>query len=201
LTTGRNLTTREATMGRRGPKPKPSALDKLDGGASHRRRNRNEPKPAASDARCPSWLRGDPIARAIWRAEAPAMIRVGLLSVADRLAFAALCERAALYRRAVLRLRKLPKGEDQLLFETKANGKQPRPELGIAKEALAGFRQFAAAFGMTPADRKGLEVALGAPAGGGDAGSGDTGTTPAKPDPHGPIGLDDWLSKRGRRRG
>lgn len=183
-------------MGKRGPKPKPSALDKLDGGASHRRRNRNEPKPPASPLACPAWLRGDPTARAIWQAEAPQMIRLGLLTTADRMLFAALCERAALYRRAVLQLRKVPKGEDALLAENKANGKLPRPELSIAKDALQGLRQLTAAFGMSPADRKGLEVALGAGAGeAGDAGR-DAATKPAKPRAGGAIEIDDFLRRR-----
>ena len=184
---------------RRGRKPKPLALDKLDGGASHRRRNRHEPKPPASEAACPDWLRGDLLARAIWDEEAPRHITIGTLTVVDRLMFSVFCERAALYRRAVLRLRRAPKGGDLLLAETRSNGKQPRPEIAIAAGALKGLREIAASFGMTPTDRKGLEVALGA----GAARGGDS--TPAAPQQKGQAGtaidIDEYLERRGRRRG
>jgi len=182
---------------RRGRRPKPSALDKLDGGASHRARNTREPRPPASEAACPDWLRGDPLARAIWNAEAPTFIRLGLLTTADRLMFAALCERAALYRQACLSLRQA-KGGTLLLAETRSNGKQPRPEISIAKGALDGLRQLAASFGMTPADRKGLEIDLGAGAGR----VGSHGGVPAATARAGnAIEIDDFLARRGRRRG
>jgi phage terminase small subunit len=186
-------------MGRRGRKPKPSALDKLDGGASHRKRNRKEPKPPPSEQACPDWLRSDPVARVIWESEAPTIIRMGCLTKADRLLFSALCERAALYHRASQRLRRAPKkGEDVLLTSTKANGKQPRPEIGIAKGALEGLRQLAALFGMSPADRKGLEVDLGAGAarGGSDAAGG----SPKKPKAGAAIEIDEFLRRREARR-
>jgi len=176
-------------MGRRGPKPKPSALDKLDGGASHRRRNPNEPKPPASAATCPDWLRGDPIARRIWDAEAPTMIRLGLLTVADRLLFAALCERAAVYWRAA---RKLRRG---LTHKNRANGRVKLPEVDIAKGALDGLKQLAAAFGMSPSDRKGLWVALGAEA---PRDPGQVSTT--QPKAGDAIDIDDYLKRRAGRR-
>ncbi|HEV8642060.1 MAG TPA: P27 family phage terminase small subunit [Methylomirabilota bacterium] len=178
-------------MGRRGKKPKPSALDKLDGGAGHRHRNRNEPKPPASEAMCPAWLLGDRVARAIWDAEAPGMIRLGLLTTADRMIFAALCERAALYRRASQRLRRAKRGADALTDVTRSNGRVARPEVGIAKGALEGLRQLAAAFGMTPADRKGLEVDLGAGAAREQAGKGKPGQA---------VDIDEFVRRREARR-
>lgn len=177
-------------MGRRGPKPKPAALDKLDGGASHRKRNAKEPKPPASEATCPDWLKGDRAARAIWDAEAPRMIKLGLLTTADRMMFAALCERAAVYQRAAKSLR------TSLTQENKANGTIKRAEVDIAKGALETLKQIAAAFGMTPSDRKGLEVELGA----GAARGGDDGGAPAKPKPGAPLAIDDFLQRREQRR-
>lgn len=181
--------------GKRGPKRKPTALDKLDGGASHRRRNRNEPKPPPSEADCPTWLRGDAPARAIWNAEAPRMIQLGLLTTADRLMFAALCERAALYYRASKRLRRAKRGEDPLVDVTKSNGRVARPEISIAKGALDGFRQIASAFGMTPADRTRIEVELGA----GAARGGNGPAEPPKPTGKAPRSLDDFARKRAER--
>ncbi len=177
-------------MGRRGPKPKPSALDKLDGGASHRKRNRLEPKPPASEAACPSVLRGDRRARAIWETEAPRMIRLGLLTTADRLMFAALCERAAVYWRAAAKLRRS-------LTRVSRGGVVRMPEVDIAQGALAGLKQIAAAFGMTPADRKGLEVDLGA---GAARGGGSDPATAAKRGPGEAVEIDDFLRRRDARR-
>lgn len=178
-------------MGRRGPKPKPSALDKLDGGASHRKRNRNEPKPAASAGACPAWLRGNRTAAAIWRALAPGRIKLGLLCEGDELAFAALCNEAAIYWRSSRAL------IGSLTHLNKANGQITRPEVAIRKGALEGMRQLTAAFGMTPADRKGLEVELGA----GAARGGDDAAAPAKPKPGTPLAIDDFLQRRAQRRG
>jgi P27 family predicted phage terminase small subunit len=115
------------------------------------------------------------------------MIQLGLLTTADRLLFAALCERAAVYRRAAAKLR------HDLTQKSGANGTVKRPEVDIAKGALEGLKQIAAAFGMTPADRKGLEVDLGAGATrGGNRGRRTPGT---------PIdSIEDFLKRREARR-
>lgn len=183
-------------MGRRGPKPKPSALDKLDGGASHRRKNPDEPKPSASEATCPDWLRGDAVAMRVWESEAPRLIRLGLLTVVDRLLFAALCERASVYWRAARTLRR------GLTHAQRANGRVRVPEVEIAKGALGDLKQLAAAFGMSPADRKGLIVALGAGASGVDEpAKATTATTEDGPPKAGTaIDLDDYLRRRDARR-
>ena len=146
---------------------------------------------------CPAWLRGDPTARAIWKSEAPRMIQLGLLTSADRMLFAALCERAALYRRATQRLRRAKKGQDPLVDTTPSNGKVARPEIAIAKGALDGMRQIAAAFGMTPADRKGLEIDLGA---GAARGGSDPAATSERPKPGAAIDIDDFVRRRESRR-
>ena len=134
-----------------GPPPTPTALKLLRGNPGKRRINRNEPKPPPSPVDPPSWLRGDPIALSIWRDEAPRLIQLGLLGQTHRLLFSALCERAAIYRRAAKKLR-------QKLTQETSGGDIPRAEVSIARGALYGFRQLAAAFGMTPADQTRLMV-------------------------------------------
>lgn len=136
-----------------GPKPTPSVQNELAGNPGKRKRNRNEPKPAASDEAPPTWLRGDPSAIAVWNEFAPEMIRLGLLTKVDRLLFASLCERVSVYRRAARKLRR------DLTQESGPNGRVKRPETEIAKGAIDTIRALAAGFGMSPADRARLEIA------------------------------------------
>lgn len=134
-----------------GPPPTPTALKLLRGNPGKQKINRNEPTPLPSTLDPPTWLRGDATALAIWREEAPRLLQLGLLGQVDRLLFAALCERASLYRRASRRIRRK-------LTQQTSGGEIPRPELSIARGALYGLRQLCGAFGMTPADRARLMV-------------------------------------------
>lgn len=134
-----------------GPPPTPTALKILRGNPGKRRLNRHEPKPTPSAIEPPAWLRGDRVALAIWREEAPRLLQLGLLGHVDRLLFAALCERAAVYRRAAKKLR------SGLTHKT-PGGRIQRPEAHIARAALDGLRQLAGVFGMSPADRSRLMV-------------------------------------------
>lgn len=136
-----------------GPKPTPTALKVLRGNPGKRRLNPHEPTPPPSTLEPPSWLRGDAIALRIWREEAPRLQLLGLLGTIDRLMFAALCERVALYQRTARTLRRT-KG----LIQTTSGGAMARPEVYISRSALEGMRRLAAAFGMTPADRARLMV-------------------------------------------
>jgi len=129
-----------------GPPPTPTALKIIRGNPGKGRLNRNEPKPAPSPLDPPTWLRGDATALAIWREEAPRLLTLGLLGQVDRLLFAALCERASVYRRAARTLR-------AGLTQDTNGGKISRPEVSIARGALYGLRQIAGAFGMSPSDR------------------------------------------------
>ena len=181
-------------MGKRGPKPKPSALDKLDGGAGHRRKNRHEPTPDPSTGACPRYLAGNPSAQAIWRSLAPGRVKLGLLAEGDELAFAALCNEAAIYWRASRKL------TGALTHDTKANGVTKRPEIDIRRSALDGMTKLAAAFGMTPADRARLEIAPLAPESphGSDKPAGRTRPAPGVP----PVveSIDDHLARVAARR-
>ena len=112
-------------MGRRGPKPTPAALNALRGNPGHRPDNPEEPKPSLpTSLTAPGWLKAE--GRAIWEELTPELLRLGLLTQIDVSVLAAACRWWAIYRRAD---RALNAG---LIVETKANGKQPRPEFAIA---------------------------------------------------------------------
>lgn len=126
---------------------KPSALRAIDGGADHRPRNLDEPKPpvSATVPVCPDWI-GE-YGRALWDQQAPLHHRLGTLTEADHPAFAAMCEAWDTYRRAVVGLR------DELTHVTPNNGVSAKPEASVRKQALADFSKLANEFGLTPAAR------------------------------------------------
>lgn len=136
--------------------PQPTALKLLRGNPGKRRINRREPKPEPSASDPPAWLVADARALAIWTDEAPRLLLLGLLGNIDRLAFAALCERAATYQRAAEEMRERQTVE---IKRSAADGyqettmTQTAPHVSIARGALYGFLQLASRFGMSPADR------------------------------------------------
>ena len=66
-------------MAKRGRKPKPTALKKLEGNPGKRPLNELEPLPQVTMLRCPNWL--EPEARTEWRRLAPVLIGAGILGV------------------------------------------------------------------------------------------------------------------------
>jgi phage terminase small subunit len=80
-------------MGRRGPKPKPTALKILEG-AQPCRINFDEPRFGEGNAEAPVWLDG--LAREHWDELAPLLARSRVLSDGDRTSLALLC---VLYQR------------------------------------------------------------------------------------------------------
>ena len=137
-----------------GPPRTPTALALLQGDPGHRAKTRaaREPKPPVSTTIPPDWIRQDPLARGIWRTEAPRQIALTVLTTSDRLLFAALCERAATYRQAAEAIRR------QGLTHLTAQGEIPRPEVAIARAALRDLVLLARDFGMTPAARSRLSI-------------------------------------------
>ena len=59
-------------MAKRGRKPKPTALKKLEGNPGKRPLNELEPMPQVTMLRCPNWL--EPEAKKEWRRLAPVLI-------------------------------------------------------------------------------------------------------------------------------
>ena len=65
-------------MAKRGRKPKPTALKKLEGNPGKRPLNELEPLPQVTMLRCPNWL--EPEAKKEWRRLAPVLIGAGILT-------------------------------------------------------------------------------------------------------------------------
>lgn len=114
-----------------GRPPKPTALHVLKGtlrAARHANRA-YEPKPEAG-CEMPAYLRKVKAAGRLWAIEAPALIRMGVLTQVDARAFARLCV---------------------LWSWEEAAAQNQRPPLATA--LLAEIRQLEGQFGMTPSSR------------------------------------------------
>lgn len=133
-------------MAKRGRKPKPTALKKLEGNPGKRALNEYEPMPPITQLRCPNYLL--PEARKEWRRLAPALISMGVLTVADAVPFAAYCTAYARWREA----------EDMItkhgsIYKDPKGYPRANPYVAIAAHHLREMKSLAAEFGLTPANR------------------------------------------------
>jgi len=133
-----------------GRKPTPTNLKLLRGNPGKRAINEAEPKPEGIPL-CPPELSNE--ARKEWSRIAPVLIRMGLLTDADRAALAAYCSLYAEFIQAELAIRELGS-----TFTTPNGHVQVRPEVSIRKHAIAGMSPYLSRFGLSPADRAGLET-------------------------------------------
>ena len=125
-------------MGKRGPKPTPTAIKKRRGTYRKDRAAPNEPTPEVKVPGCPSIL--DPEAKREWRRVTKLLAKYGVVSELDRSALAVYCSLWARYWE----------------WEKVARG----PDATEAKKALSHveklgslLKQYLAMFGLTPADR------------------------------------------------
>jgi P27 family predicted phage terminase small subunit len=137
----------------RGRKPTPTSLKLLHGNPGHRPIRGDEPKPPASQPTCPAHL--SPTAKAEWKRLARSLNGIGLLTQADRAAFAAYCQA---YGRWVEAERKL--AETPVILKTPAGYVQASPWLAIANKQLELMAKFMAEIGLTPSARSRLSVQM-----------------------------------------
>lgn len=136
-----------------GRKPKPTNLKILEGNPGKRPLPENEPKPAPILPDPPTFL--DAEAKKFWNEYGHKLHRLGLMTEIDGPAFAAVCQRYSLWVRCEKRLKS--KG---LIMKTETGYEQQRPEVSIAKNALADVKAFLTEFGMTPASRSKIDLKL-----------------------------------------
>lgn len=134
-----------------GRPPTPTPLRLLQGNPQHRPISDQEPKPNRVAPRCPSWL--SPVAKRHWRALAPELERIGVLTTIDVGAFSGLCESWAQYREASEFLH-----EHGAVYRTKAGGLVRAPQVAIARDALAAYMRGCVEFGLTAAARTRVRV-------------------------------------------
>lgn len=130
-------------MGKRGPKPTPTAaLARRGSWRAKERQGEPEPALAGTCPEPPKHLAA--AARKVWRESAPAFWASGILTLADANAFERYCEAVVFWRRVNRQLAKL---EDVT--------KDDAATLKMADEML---RRAEAAFGANPADRVALKM-------------------------------------------
>ncbi len=144
-------------MGKRGPKPKPTALKVANGNPGKRKLNAAEPKPQLVGCpEPPEWL--DAVARECWVRHVDELERLGLLTQLDVDLLAAYCVAYSDYRAARERIQDESIGRVQVFRDDKGVVKatQVSAEWTIAKQALEQMKRLGAEFGMGPASRTGL---------------------------------------------
>ena len=138
----------------RGRKPHPTAKRKRKGNPTRRPLPENEPEIKGTTT-APKWL--DARAKTEWRRLAPRLELAGILTPADRTAFAAYC---AAYSRMVEAETFLasPAAKGSLVFRTDGGALKPWPHISIANQAADTMRKFLVEFGLTPSSRVRLNV-------------------------------------------
>ncbi|KDR95912.1 phage terminase, small subunit, putative, P27 family [Peptoclostridium litorale DSM 5388] len=139
-------------MGRRGPAPKPTNLNVLQGNPGKRQLNTSEPTfKKAIGLKPPTFL--DRLAKKEWKRVVPLLEKNGLLTEADTAALAAYCQNFSRWVDA----EKLVSEKGYTYTTDKGNVIQ-RPEVGIANTAMKLMKSFAQEFGLTPSSRTNLSV-------------------------------------------
>lgn len=138
-----------------GPKPKPAEIRELEGNPGKRAIKRG-PTAAAASLTPPDHL--TPTAAKFWKKYSPTLSQLGLLTVVDVEAFAALCEAWAFMVVAKKSMRIRGTGDAEVVTTDRAHGAEKRkhPAFTIYKQAEASYLNLAREFGMTPSSRVGL---------------------------------------------
>ena len=138
----------------RGRRPKPTAIRRLDGNPGKRGFNANEPEPPPGCPDCPDCPpHMDGEAREEWHRLAPVLHEMGVLTLADRAAFAAYCQAWARWVEAEVKLKHLP-----AMVRTPNGHVQQNPWIGVANRQLELMGRFAVELGLTPSARTRLDL-------------------------------------------
>ena len=130
------------------PRPQPTALKILKGETRKERLNLNEPKPQPVMPECPMELEG--YARETWDKQGPVLVRLGILTEADGMAFAALCKEWSRY---------VGLSDNKELVQTFETGaRQVAPEVSASHKCLTQLIRLFAEFGLTPSSRARLSI-------------------------------------------
>jgi P27 family predicted phage terminase small subunit len=137
-------------MGKRGPKPKPTALRVLEGNPGKRPILKAEPKPPrAKTITAPKEL--DAEGKAAWRRVVGQLQTLGVYTELDRDALILYCDAWSQWTKGADHIRK-----HGVLHESPTGQVRVSPAMLVVDKAFGRMRTMLAAFGMTPSDRVGL---------------------------------------------
>jgi P27 family predicted phage terminase small subunit len=140
-------------MGLRGPAAKPTAVKELEGNPGKRPLNEGEPVPPAGDPHCPDHL--DDIARQEWNRIVPLLRAMRVLTQADYMTLAMLCQSYSTMAQAQKQM-----SETGLLYTTPSGYTQQSPLLSIVHTNAGIVAKLCREFGLTPASRSGIQTAV-----------------------------------------
>jgi P27 family predicted phage terminase small subunit len=133
-------------MGYRGPIPKPSAIARAEGNPGKRRLNDGEPQPRATTPRCPDHL--DAEAKKEWKRLVPVLRRMKVLTEADWMTLANLCQIWSTMVKAQKMLT-----ERGILYKTPNGYIQQSPFFSMVNQCVDTITKLSREFGLTPAAR------------------------------------------------
>lgn len=135
-------------MGRRGPPKKPTALRVLHG--TKRKRDHEEVQPPPSDDEAPDWL--GPLAVELWNRLVPMLKSMKLLTAADWLQLAVMCDGYEQLRIATQELQ-----EEGATCTSDKGNMYNHPAFTRRAKYAAEIDRIARQFGLTPAARQGMK--------------------------------------------
>ena len=138
-------------MGRRGPAPEPTAIKLIKGNPGKRKLNTQEPQPIVTMPHCPAYL--DEVAKAEWDRLAPILVRMKVLSEADYIALASLCQTFSTMVKAQEQLTK-----SGILLKTQSGYVQQSPLIGIVNSCTEKIVTLCREFGLTPSARSRMQT-------------------------------------------
>jgi P27 family predicted phage terminase small subunit len=138
-------------MGLRGPIPMPTSVRMLRGNKSKRPANVLEPQPDRKAPVCPEHL--DAEAKKEWKRLCKLLLKMEVLTEADGMALACLCQAWSTLRKAQTKL-----NEMGMLFKTPSGYLQQNPLVGIVGSCIDTVTKLGQEFGLTPAARGRLQV-------------------------------------------
>ena len=129
-----------------GRKPKPTAVKVLEGNPGKRKLNTREPAPGNGLPECPEWLL--PEAKEEWHRLCLKLNQMGVLTEADRAAFAAYCQSYARWKEAQEHI-----DAEGATYQTEKGMIRPNPWVATSNTEQRLMLQAAAEFGLTPSAR------------------------------------------------
>jgi len=141
-------------VGKRGPAPTPTATAKKRGTYRPDRR-KAEPQPTG-EAKKPAWVKG--AAAKHWKALAPWLAELDLLTALDTVALGLLCDAMADYLEAGAVINEKAADGNKFVSVTDKGNEIQNPLVGVRNKAWDRVVKLLREFGMTPSARAGLAI-------------------------------------------